>query len=501
MGIVKKEAFRTMLISYIGVALGYLNKGILFLLLLEPAQIGLVNLIVSIGTLIAQLANFGAIFTVWKFFPFFNDPSTKHRGFLPFILLIVSCGILVFTSLYLVFRDSIQAAYSDKSPWFNDYFYWVLPIGIAYVLFIVLESYLRSLYKNVVAVFAYEIVLRLVTTILLIVFALKWVSFEYFVIIHSLLYVIPTLILLVYLYRLSEWNISLSSIQISKRFRKIMFSFSSFYYFNTLGVVLVNSLDIMMIAQLVGLQETGVYATVLFLSSAIQIPYRSLVRVSSPLVSDYWKRREMDKMKELYQKVSSISLVIGLFMFLLVWLNIDFLFSFLKPEFVSGIWIFLTIMIGRLIDMYFGLNGAIFTTSKKYRYEIIFTAILIGTVYGLNLWFIPIWGAVGAAISTSIALIVFNFGRLIFVWAIYKIHPFTRNQVVVLFLFLLCILFGMLVNHYIQPRWLHLLIQTALVGFLFVLPIYLFNLEENSINYVKNGLKFVQQKTLRRKQL
>lgn len=499
MGIVQKEAFRTMLISYFGIALGYLNKGVLFVILFNATQIGLINLIISIGVLFAQFANLGTIFTVWKFFPFFQNTSTKHRGFLPFILLIVLIGICVFTSLYLVFRDPIQASYSEKSPWFNSYYYWTLPIGIAYVIFIVLESYLRSLYKNIVAVIAYEIVLRIATTFLLFVFAMGWLTFEYFVIFHSLLYIIPTLVLIVYLYRLRELNLRYSSITISKRFKKIMFSFSSFYYFNTLGAVLVNSLDIMMLAQLVGLKETGIYATVVFLSSVIQIPYRSVVRVSSPLVSEYWKHKELNKMQELYKKVSSISLVIGLGLFLLVWLNIDFLFSFLKPEFQSGIWVFFTVMIGRLLDMYFGLNGAIFTTSKKYRYELIFTVILIGTVYGLNLWFIPKWGAVGAAVSTSVALILFNFGRLFFVWMIYKIHPFTKNQFIVLCLFLVTMLIGTFCHILVLNEYLQVFIQLVLVCSLFFLPIYIFKLEDETITYFRNGLKFIKEKTIKKK--
>ena len=51
MGIVQKDAFRTMLISYVGIVLGYVNKGILFLIILTTEQIGLVNLIISVGTL------------------------------------------------------------------------------------------------------------------------------------------------------------------------------------------------------------------------------------------------------------------------------------------------------------------------------------------------------------------------------------------------------------------------------------------------------------------
>lgn len=498
MGLVQKDAFRTMVISYVGIVLGYLNKGLLFLALLNSAEIGLITLIVSIGTLFAQLANFGSIFTVWKFFPFFKNEEKKHHGFLPFILLIVTMGILVFTALYIGFREPIQAAYSERSSWFNDYYYWVLPIGIAHVLFLVLESYLRSLYKNTVAVFAFEIGLRVATTVLLIVYALDWVSFSHFVIWHSLLYMIPCLILFVYLIRINEFNLRYSTIQISKRFKRIIFQYSSFYYINSLGVVLVNSLDVMMLAQMIGLDATGVYGTVVFLSGALQVPYRSVIRVSSPLIADYWKYRQLDKIKDLYKKVSSISLVLGLVMFQLVWLNIDFLFSFLKSDmksdFASGKWIFLALMIGRLVDMYCGLNGAIFTTSKKYRYELIFTIILIGTVFGLNLLFIPWWGGIGAAVSTTIAAILFNMGRLIFVWKIYGIHPFTRNQFIVIGLSLVTLTAGYFMQDLINNKWIQMCFESTLVVILFILPIYLFRLEDETISYFQKALGFVKSK-------
>lgn len=56
-----------------------------------------------------------------------------------------------------------------------------------------------------------------------------------------------------------------------------------------------------------------------FLTSALQVPYKAIVRISSPLIADHWKKRETDKMKELYTQVSSVALVIGLGSFLLIW--------------------------------------------------------------------------------------------------------------------------------------------------------------------------------------
>lgn len=494
MGIVQKDAFRTTIISYIGILLGYLNKGFLFLIILSTEQIGLVNLVVSVGTLFAQFANVGAIYTTWKFFPFFRNPEKRHYGFLPLILSIVLVGIVICTSFTILFRHQIESLYIEHSKMFLSYYLWILPIGISYVLFMILEIYLRSFYKNIISVVAFEITLRLILTILLFLLWFKLISFNVFVIAHSLSYIIPTLILIVYLYRLNELNFSLASIQIPKRFKKILIQFSVFNYINTLGIVLVNSLDVMMIAKFIGLNATGVYTTIIFLTSAISVPYKSIIRISSPLVADYWKHREMEKMKELYQKVSSVALLIGLGSFVWIWINIDFLFSFLKPEFKSGIWVFLFLMMGKLVDMFFGLNGSIFATSKKYKFDIIFTLVLIVTVFCLNLVYIPLWGIAGAAISTSIALLVYNIGRILFVWYIFKIHPFTRNQFIVIVLGLVTLFIGISIRDFHQNKWIQVSLESILFCVLFLFPVFYFKLEPEVIGYVNKGSVFIKQK-------
>lgn len=495
MGIVQKDAFRTTIISYLGIILGYLNKGFLFLIILSTEQIGLVNLVVSVGTLFAQFANLGTIYTTWKFFPFFKNPDKRHYGFLPLMLVVVMLGILLCTTFTIVFRENIEAMYASHSALFLDYYLWILPIGISYVLFMVLEIYLRSFFKNIVSVVAFEIALRLILTILLFLLWFNLISFDTFLIVHSISYFVPTIILLIYLYQLGELNFSLSIIKIPKRFKRILIQFSAFNYINTLGIVLVNSMDVMMIAQLVGLKETGIYTTIIFFTSAISVPYKSIIRVASPLIADYWKRREMKKIEELYQKVSSVALFVGFGTFVWVWLNIDFLFSFLKAEFGSGKWVFFFLMMGKLVDMFFGLNGSIFTTSKKYKYDIYFTLFLIFAVFGMNLRYIPMWGIPGAAISTSIALIVYNVGRILFVWFMFKIHPFTTNQFKLILIGLATLFIGIQMEGLSVNKWIQMLLETSLFIGGFLAPVYYFKLEPEVINYVNKGVVFVKEKT------
>jgi O-antigen/teichoic acid export membrane protein len=155
-------------------------------------------------------------------------------------------------------------------------------------------------------------------------------------------------------------------------------------------------------------------------------------------------------------------------------------------------------MIGRLTDMYFGLNGAIFTTSKKYKYDMIFTLFLIGTVYGLNLLFIPSYGISGAAISTSIALVCYNLGRLLFVYKVYKIHPFTKGQFVIIALGLLTFFLCHYLQNIFQDLWIQMLFMSSFVAILFFGSIYFFKLEKETLNYVNNSMDFLIKK-IRRK--
>jgi len=494
---IQKDAFRTMLLSYVGIVLGYVNKGVLFLLILSTEQIGLINLLISVGTLFAQFSNFGTVYSTWKFFPFFKNKALKNHGFLSFILLIVSVGVLICSTLALFFSSEIAILYQTRSPLFISYYLWVLPIGISLVFYLVLEIYLRSFFKNIISVFAFDIVLRVLTTGLLLFYWMKLFSFHTFVVFHSLLYVIPPLILVLYLIKIKEFYITFRRIKISKRFKRIIFNYSLINYLNTLGSVVVSSLDVMMIAAMVGLKATGVYTTIMFLVSAIQVPYKSLIRISSPLVAEYWKTNDLQRMQELYKKVSSFGLFSGWIAFIFLWLNIDLLFSFLKSEFQSGIWMFFFLMIGKLVDMFFGLNGSIFTSSKKYTYDIFFTMFLILAVVLLNLLFIPWWGGIGAAISTTIAIVFYNLGRVLMIWKLYQIHPFTMQQFQIIGLGLIALFLGFFVDGMVVNYWIQLIFQSIVLLTVFVAPVYFFKLQPEMVTYVNNGVGFIRKKLLK----
>lgn len=495
MGIIQKDALRTSIVSYLGMGLGYFNKVFLFILLLTTEEIGLVNLILSSGILFAQLANLGTINTTWKFFPFLNNKEKNHYGFLSLNFLIVFSGIFFFGMLFILLKDIISPIFIEKSSLFIDYYFWVIPTGIGIVLFKLLENYLRALYKNVFAVIANDVILRLFTSGLLALYAFDLLSFEHFVMAISLSHFIPPALLLLYLWRLNELNISFNDISIPRKFRKIIVSYSIFSYVNSLASVLVISLDAIMITSLIDLSANGVYSVVSYLIKALMVPYAAIMRVSSPIVAQHWKDRDMVKLSNLYKQVSSVTLIIGLYFFLGIWVNRNEIFGLLPDEYHLGIQVFLYLMIGRLVDMYFGLNGTILVTSKKYKYDFLFTGALIIVVFLLNLWLIPQWGLSGAAISTTVAYLGYNLIRLIFVWRVYHLHPFKISQAYSIGLFVILLITYELFNFQISNVLMSMALKAILVTALYPMLLYLLKLEPELVEYLdKVRAKFIQKK-------
>ncbi len=494
MGLIQRDALRTMVLSYTGLLLGYLNKGVLFIILLTPSEIGLINLIVMVGYLFAQVASLGSVNTVLKFFHFFRNKERSNYGFLKLILAVSVIGIAVTAALVFLLQPWISEFYMQRSPEFVDYYYWIIPVGVANLLFIVFETYLKGLFKNILPVFVNEILLRLLQTALIVLYAVDSISFHQFLIFNFLVYFIPILILIVYLVQLGEIQSLRAKIDIPKRFRKILVSYGLYSYLNSIGTVAVITLDTTMIAAMIGLSGTGVYSIVIFLTSALMVPYKSLNRISAPFIPVYWKERKMLEMDRLYKDVSGIGLIMGCVMFSLVWLNRVELFSLLKdPAYLEGIWVFFFLMIGRLADMYTGVNSVILLTSKKYRIDIVFTLVLIFLVFGLNYWLIPIYGITGAAISTMFALIAYNFLRVWYVWKSYRIHPFKINHVWVFAIFVASVLLIEWIpafsdNFYVNVSW-----HTAAFGILFVLPVIALKLEPQVNDYlIKIRKRFIK---------
>lgn len=183
MGIVKRNSITITLLSYVGVAIGFINKILLFPNFLTEEQVGLTTLLTSVALMYAQFSALGINSTVIRFFPFFRTRgSNTHNGLFAWSVLGISVGFILFTLLLLFFKEPIRTYYSVESPLFSQYYLLLIPLGLTTLFYNFFNGWLQALHKTVVPSFVYDVLLRLLITVQISLFALDFVNFEQFVI-------------------------------------------------------------------------------------------------------------------------------------------------------------------------------------------------------------------------------------------------------------------------------------------------------------------------------
>jgi len=431
MGIVQRQGISSTVISYLGAALGFVNKILLFPMFLSLEQVGLSNALPVLAVMLAQFAALGMPSAILRFFPYFRDPEKQHHGFLPGFLLFSLVGFVVVATIFWVFKPQILSAWSASSPQLFQYSYLLIPFAFSYVLIQVFDAYLRSLYDIAFMTFIKEIGLRLPATIGVGLYALGLITFPTFINLYVGLVILAGIVPIFYTYFRGQLLVRPRFGEVWQAQFSPVFRYTLLTFLPVAGSTVLNQLDIFMLT-FESEAQNGIYTTMAFATTVILIPWKALRGISSPLVAEHWKNDNLGEMNDLYQRTSLISLMVGTFVFLGLWLNRNNLVALLGEQYAQGLGVLLILGSAKVWDMTAGLNGTILITSKKYLYDMFFQVGLIGIGIGSNLILIPRYGILGAALATALSLFVINAARLVAVWWLFRLHPFHGNMFTIL---------------------------------------------------------------------
>lgn len=492
MGIVAKQTIKGSIWSYLGVGIGFITTTYLYTEYLTSEVVGLLALLVSISTLTASIASLGFTGVTQRLFPHFRSNAEHHNGFLFIAFIVQTLGFLIFLALFLLFREQIIAVNIEKSSLFAEYLNLLIPLTLFSLGFAFLDIYNMLLYDTVLGAFLYEFLQRFLVLTSVLLYAFRIVTLDVFVILFTIAVSAKTVIMFSALLIRGEINLRPKFSFLSKKLKKEMLNVALFSIFGGFGSMIVFNIDKIVINQLLDLKNTGVYTIAFFFGTLITIPSRSLLKISGTLISDSWKVNDIKNVKDIYYKSCINQFIIGGFLFLGLWANIDNIMMILGPEYAQSKWVIFFIGLGNLIDMLTGANGLVLNYSKYYRVSFIFLAILIGLVLVLLYSLIPLWGIVGAAIAITIALLINNIMRYLFLLWKYKMQPFNWSFLIIL-LFNVSLFFVMKLIPQL-PIFLDLFIRGGFITLSTLFLLLLFPISEDIWNLkkiiqIKLGLK------------
>ncbi|MFA9390571.1 MAG: lipopolysaccharide biosynthesis protein [Prolixibacteraceae bacterium] len=490
MGIIIKQSIKGSIWSYFGIIIGFVTTSYLFPEYLSPELVGLFGILVAIATITSQLASLGINGVTGRLFPVFRSNENGHNGYVFLSLMVHLVGFVLFLIFYFLFKNYLVSSNIEKSPLLAQYIYLIVPATLFFMAFNFFDTYNKVLYDAVLGTFLQEFFQRMLIFVVVVLYAFKLISLPQLIVGYVIAISLKSIVLWVYLLRRGEINLRPNLDFITAKLKKEIIDVALFSVIGGLGSMIVFNIDKIVINQLLGLEDTGVYTIAFYFGTLVVIPSRPLLKIAGTLIADAFTTNDLGKINEIYYKSCLNQFIIGGFLFLGIWANIDNILYMLGPDYAQSKWVIFFIGIGYLFDMLTGANGLIIRLSEYYRVAFWIILILIGFVVAFLFAFIPIFGIVGAAMAIALALFLNNLMRYIFLVVKYKMQPFNYKFIIIAAFYVAVYLLVKLIPQ--QSMIVDLIIRGSVITLLTAIFVFFVPISDDFItirNYLLKTLK------------
>lgn len=472
MGTIAKQSFGFAIISYLGTFLSVLAA-----LFLYPENLevhGILRSVLTAGEFLAQLFLFGSALMMVKFYPTFkNQKGLLNLGFsITSVLFLFFLGIFILNKDYLINLNFI----SNKK--FVEYMIYSIFLGLFLGYSQLLVKY-TSNYNKIAIPSVFQRFFPRINMIL------AFLIGGYFIILNKeqmLLtfifgYLIIIILLFLYLLKFEKITLQFFPKILSKNLSKQMMSFGFFTFLASFGSLMTFKIDTLMIPSILEFKDNSIYSICFSLGTIITVPFMAIYSISSPKITSYLQDNKIDLLEDLYKKTSLFLFAFGLLFFGGIVLGIHDLFEFIpRGETLKvGYEIIYIVSLGSWFSISCGFNDQIIAYSNYYKFNIIAVLILAILNISLNYYFLEIkkMGIIGPAIASLIALVLFNIVKLIFIYRVYKIFPFSIQTIKIGVLGFITFLISYSIPSINAPL-VNLLIKCGSFSLIFIGSIYYF---------------------------
>ena len=493
MGIIERQASKSTLYIYIGILIGFLNT-ILFPHFLSAEKKGILDAITSASFLLTSIFTIGLPLVTLRHFPKFRNRSEKNYGFAGFSFIVTLLG----TFLGILF---IKYVFEEKvsEPYQNLFYFSLLFFAFFFrLVFSNLDSFIRMTFNAVLGVFSSNLVLKLINLTSILLYAFSIIDLKTLFIIFVFGLCSPGIISIIYIIFSPDLGLNIfkfmGRVQ-SLNLKSDIIKTSIFGFFGSIGGVMVLEIDRIMLLDMLGSKEVGIYATAALFGVVVNVPSRSLRGISSAVISESWKKNDLYNINLIYKKATLNLQIISGFLLISILICAPYLFTYMKPEYSLGVSIIIYIAFAQFIDAFTSVNTEILSSSKLYRYQTFFILLMILLVVSLNYLLIPVYGIDGAAISTMLSLSFINIFRTFFIWFSFKLHPFTKQNITVFIILIIVYILSYNLNELLllNPIFSFILMMTFITS-LYWTFIFKLKLSKEINNKATSILQYLKKK-------
>lgn len=424
MGIVLNQSLKNTIITYIGFAIGGINTIYLYPIFLGATYYALTNYILSSANVIMPLFAIGMQNTLVKFYSQYETNEERSR-FLSFTVLFPLLLIIPMLLIGLFFYDEILFFLSKKNIIVKNYVWFIPFIGLCMAYFEIFYAWLRVHMHSVFGNFIKEVGLRLASLLLLIGVYYHWIDVEGFVYATAVVYLLAFLVTMFYAFSVQKPDFQFAIPENTKDV--LVYTFYIILSGSVANLLLDG--DKMILNQYMKIENIAYYSVATYIALVISVPSRAMHQIVYPITARLMHENNHDAMNDLYKKTSINLQIVGGYVMLGIFVNINQLYEMVPKEYAGGIMVVFMIGLSKYFDLILGNNNAIIFNTKYYRAVLFLGVLLVVMTVALNMVFIPIYGIIGSAFATLLSITLYSLAKLLFVVKRLHLYPFTKQTV------------------------------------------------------------------------
>lgn len=492
MGVVVKQSIQSVIITLVGVVLG-LAINLLSMRYFSKVEFGFNQNLARIATIISYVSILGFNYALTIKSQQYTHPHPKRGAFLGIAAIIPFITTIITFILYFVFKEDIINFYKGENSELVARYFSLFPIFTLFVSVSAwLEAYHQSINQNAVQSFSREVLSRIYHITLIFTYGFGLISFNTFIIAFTATFLLPILYMLWKAYRSGTFYFKPNKGQFSFKEIKELTVFSGYQTFVVLAIFLIQQIDVILLGGLDenGFQSIAVYSIAAFAINAIRNPLRAISNAALPTITRLFNEGEWNSLDEKYKKIAASMLLGAVTMSLLMICNLSGILAILNKIAIgyNAVIILIPILLlGCVIEQGLGMTLELISISKYFRFNLLATVIMLICIIGINFILIDEYGLFGAAWATTIGVIGYGLLKAGFVWAKFKLLPFSTAtwKILVLGAFI----YGVL---YIIPQignvYIDIALRSSLIGLLLATGTYFLNITEETTRIITKVL-------------
>ena len=178
--------------------------------------------------------------------------------------------------------------------------YWVLPLTGILLFYGLCESLAKANFKIVFPTLVRNLIWRVSMSIGIVLIAFDYLEYDQLSQILVGCWLFSLICIAIYIFGQGdfkfEWKNGIHKLPEIKEFN----SFSKYVILLSLGGILIQRIDQLMVTSYLGTSAAGVFSTAMYFATLIEIPKRSVMAIISPILVDSFKSHNIKKVDQLY---------------------------------------------------------------------------------------------------------------------------------------------------------------------------------------------------------